>query len=246
MGRHDDSDSEEMEWHPTKPFVMRASCIFRYGEEDAQVAVCTGTHPWHVVLVGGQGEGLMWAHYQRQLADACEAHGERVRASLWGPGRACLFPPLDRAADDAPSRPTSLSPFPAYLSTGWSLTQTLMRSSHSGWGIGSLEEDTQDLCLMAQYLGHALGARVSSSVALALHANQAAAPQLPAALPQHLTMHAPHTHARRPPPPADLPLRRRASCCWGTPRAARTLCGTLRHPRAPPRRACWAACCRRR
>lgn len=95
MGRHDDSDSDEMEWHPTKPFVMRASCVLRYGEEDAQVAVVTGTHPWHVVLVGGQGEGLMWAHYQRQLADACEAQGEPLGADV----RACRCRSCARAVN---------------------------------------------------------------------------------------------------------------------------------------------------
>ena len=41
---------------------------------------------------------------------------------------------------------------------GWGLITPLLRSSHTGWGFGSLDEDAEDLELLADYLGTARGA----------------------------------------------------------------------------------------
>lgn len=40
------------------------------------------------------------------------------------------------------------------------MVQTLMRSSHTGWGLASLASDAEDLGLLARYLRSALGSQV--------------------------------------------------------------------------------------
>lgn len=61
---------------------LQADAILRYGEEDAQVAVVSGRHPFHLIMIGGQGEGLMWSHHTRQLAEGLEKAGARWGSAL--------------------------------------------------------------------------------------------------------------------------------------------------------------------
>lgn len=59
---------------PLQCFKLQGT-LFKYGPGSAQVALLSGSHPRHLVLVGGLGDGFFFANYTQLLAEALEAEG---------------------------------------------------------------------------------------------------------------------------------------------------------------------------
>ena len=85
-----------------------------------------------VIYVGGLGEGLASVEYLPLLSAALE----RLEPT---------------ASERATGEDKSLN--------GWSLIQALTRSSYSGWGLGSIDRDAEDLLALEAYLRRVKGTK---------------------------------------------------------------------------------------
>lgn len=90
-------------------FATMDGTLLRYGSGSCHVAFTSGTHPRHVVMVGGLTDGMWATQYVKPLAAAVER-------------------------------------------CGWSFTQTLLSSSHHGYGTSSLERDAEELAMLLRHL----------------------------------------------------------------------------------------------